>query len=111
MAITRRAVLKALAGAGVILMHSRGGVTDMATYAHADYGGVVEDVVAELGVRVDAARAAGVPDESIVVDPTVGQGSARVSTLTVPSPMKSSRRPGVATTMSQPVSNPSRWAP
>src|SRR4051812_2723157 len=30
----------ALAGAGVILMHSRGGVSDMATYTHATYDSV-----------------------------------------------------------------------
>jgi len=62
----------AAAGAGVILMHSRGGVSEMATYAHAAYDALVEDVVAELGGRVDGALAAGVPREAIVVDPGIG---------------------------------------
>src|SRR5207237_3996611 len=50
--------------AGVILMHSRGAVADMATFAHAEYGGdPVGDVVRELSERLAAARAAGVADE------------------------------------------------
>ena len=60
------------AGAGVVLMHSRGGVSDMATYAHAVYDSVVDDVVNELGGRIEAAQAAGVSNESIVVDPGIG---------------------------------------
>ena len=58
--------------AGLVLMHSRGGVEDMATYAHAEYASVVDDVIAELLPRVDAARQAGVPAESIVLDPGIG---------------------------------------
>jgi len=60
------------ARAGVVLMHSRGGVQDMATYAHATYGDVVRDVVAELHERLDAAHAAGIAAESIVLDPGIG---------------------------------------
>ena len=59
-------------GAGVVLMHSRGGVTDMGTYAHAEYGDVVGEVFAELRQRVDAARASGVADDHIAVDPGIG---------------------------------------
>jgi dihydropteroate synthase len=58
--------------AGLVLMHSRGGVEDMATYAHAEYASVVDDVIAELGLRVEAARAAGVADEAMVLDPGIG---------------------------------------
>ena len=59
-------------GAGVVLMHSRGGVTDMGTYAHAEYGDVVEEVLAELRQRVDAARQSGVAADRIAVDPGIG---------------------------------------
>lgn len=63
----------AAASAGVVLMHSRGGVADMATYAHASYGSdVVGEVVAELAARLEAARAAGVAEEAIVLDPGLG---------------------------------------
>jgi dihydropteroate synthase len=68
----RMGTVCAAARAGVILMHSRGGVSDMATYAHAVYDSVVDDVVSELSGRVEAARAAGVSSESIVVDPGIG---------------------------------------
>jgi dihydropteroate synthase len=63
----------ARAGAGVILMHSRGAVSEMATYRHADYpDDVTGTVLQELGERVDAARGAGVADDAIVLDPGIG---------------------------------------
>jgi dihydropteroate synthase len=59
--------------AGVILMHSRGTVSDMATFAHADYGeDPVGEVVDELRERVTGARRAGVPQDAIVLDPGIG---------------------------------------
>lgn len=59
--------------AGVILMHSRGTVADMATYAHAAYGDdPVGEVVAELAAARDAALAAGVRPEALVLDPGIG---------------------------------------
>lgn len=58
--------------AGVVLMHSRGGVSEMATYAVARYDDVVDQVLGELRERVDAARDAGVADDSIAVDPGIG---------------------------------------
>jgi dihydropteroate synthase len=60
------------AGVGVVLMHSRGSVGDMATYAHATYGDVTSDVVAELSNQVAAAERAGVPRDAIVIDPGIG---------------------------------------
>jgi hypothetical protein len=43
--------------AGVILMHSRGTVSDMATYDHANYGeDVVGDILEELGEALERAR-------------------------------------------------------
>jgi dihydropteroate synthase len=63
----------AAASAGVVLMHSRGTVETMATYAEAGYGDdVVGEIIAELGARVEWARAAGVARERIAIDPGVG---------------------------------------
>ncbi|HZI40438.1 MAG TPA: dihydropteroate synthase [Gemmatimonadaceae bacterium] len=62
----------ASAGAGVVLMHSRGSVIEMGTYAHARYDDVVEEVFAELREGVTVARGAGVAEECIAVDPGIG---------------------------------------
>jgi dihydropteroate synthase len=62
----------ATSGAGVVLMHSRGGVSEMASYAVATYSDVVSEVLGELRERVDHARRAGIADERIVVDPGIG---------------------------------------
>ena len=60
-------------GAGVILMHSRGAVHDMATFAHASYeDGVVGTVRRELAASLDRARASGVADGAVVLDPGIG---------------------------------------
>lgn len=59
--------------AGVVLMHSRGSVADMATFTWATYGAdVVGEVAQELGERVAAAREGGVERARIVVDPGIG---------------------------------------
>jgi dihydropteroate synthase len=59
-------------GAGVVLMHSRGSVSDMGTYTHAQYEDVVQEVFAELRASVSAAEMAGVQTTSIAVDPGIG---------------------------------------
>ena len=59
-------------GAGVVLMHSRGTVADMATYTHANYTDVVAEVAAELRQHVSTARSAGVAERSIAIDPGIG---------------------------------------
>ncbi|WP_336026227.1 dihydropteroate synthase [Geodermatophilus sp. FMUSA9-8] len=63
---------RVVADAGVpwVLMHRRGESRDM--YAGAAYGDVVADVRRELCRRVDAAMAAGVAADRIVVDPGLG---------------------------------------
>jgi dihydropteroate synthase len=66
------AAVCAARGAGVVLMHSRGDVSQMATYAVAVYDDVVGDVLSELRERVDEARGAGVADANISVDPGIG---------------------------------------
>jgi dihydropteroate synthase len=60
-------------GAGLVVMHSRGGsVSELASYAHASYGQVVPEVLAELRKRVELARHGGVAPECIAVDPGIG---------------------------------------
>lgn len=69
------AAVAAAAGAGVVLMHSRGGALELASYDHAVYpGGVTGHVLAELRECVAAATAAGVPLDAIAVDPGFGFG-------------------------------------
>jgi dihydropteroate synthase len=68
----RMAEVCASSGAGVVLMHSRGGVSEMATYAVALYDDVVDEALAELRTCVRAAQEAGIAEESIVVDPGLG---------------------------------------
>jgi dihydropteroate synthase len=58
--------------AGVVLMHSRGGVTDMASYSLAEYESVVDDVIRELEERLAIARAAGIAADAIALDPGIG---------------------------------------
>ena len=61
--------------AGVVLMHSRGGVEDMASYAHAVFAGdPLDDVLDELGERVATALDAGIARQQIVIDPGIGFG-------------------------------------
>jgi dihydropteroate synthase len=63
----------ARSGAGVILMHSRGGLLEISSYDHADYAGdVVGGVIAELRESLTAATAAGVEADAIVLDPGLG---------------------------------------
>ena len=59
-------------GAGLILMHSRGTVADMATYAHAEYASVVDEVAGELRQALARAASAGVETTRIVLDPGLG---------------------------------------
>jgi dihydropteroate synthase len=53
-----------------VLMHSRGDSASM--MQRTEYDNVVEDVCRELAERVEAAVAAGVAEERIVVDPGIG---------------------------------------
>jgi dihydropteroate synthase len=66
------AMARVVAEAGVpwVLMHRRGHSRDM--YAEARYDDVVADVRRELCERVDAALAAGVAADRLVVDPGLG---------------------------------------
>ena len=60
-------------GSGVVLVHSRGSVRDMGTYAHANYQeDVIAEVSTELRESVRVARAAGVAETCIAIDPGIG---------------------------------------
>ena len=61
-------------GAGVVLMHSRGGFGELASYTHAEYGDVVREVADELRRAQDAALSAGVLEEAVALDPGFGFG-------------------------------------
>ena len=61
------------AGAGVIVMHSRGGFADLPSYTHAQYpDGVTAAVGRELGEAVVRATDAGIPHDAVAVDPGFG---------------------------------------
>jgi dihydropteroate synthase len=69
----RMAAVCAAAGAGLILMHSRGTVAEMASFSHAHYAaGVAAEIANELAVCAASARDAGVESECIVLDPGIG---------------------------------------
>lgn len=58
--------------ADIVLGHWRGHSDDM--YAGARYGDVIAEVLSELGRRVAAAAAAGIPPARVRVDPGIGFG-------------------------------------
>jgi dihydropteroate synthase len=71
--------LVARSGAPVVLMHAPGGADDL----HADgrYGDVVLDVFDWLRERRDAAVAAGIARERIILDPGIGFGKSLAENL------------------------------
>ncbi len=66
------ATLCAERGCGVVLMHMKG--TPRTMQESPSYGDVVADVRAFLAERIEAARAAGVSEERIWIDPGIGFG-------------------------------------
>ena len=61
------------ARAGVVLMHSRGSILEVASYTHAEYSGdVVGGVLKELRGALDRATVAGIGPDSTVIDPGLG---------------------------------------
>lgn len=59
-------------GAGLVVMHSRGELVDLATYAHAQYGTLMTEIADELYAMVGTAQRRGVMAERIAVDPGFG---------------------------------------
>ena len=64
------AEVAAMAGAPLVLMHTRGRSRDM--YREARYDDVVGEVTRELGSAIDRATTAGVSRDQLVVDPGLG---------------------------------------
>jgi dihydropteroate synthase len=59
--------------AGVVMMHSRGPVAEMASYRYANYGDdTMGEVLAELSASVEQAMAAGIRKEAVALDPGIG---------------------------------------
>ncbi len=78
----RMAEVVASSGAGVVLMHSRGDVTTMASHDLAQYGGdAVGGVLEELGLADAGALSAGVPPDRIAVDPGLGFAKTETQSL------------------------------
>ena len=69
---TALAGITAAAGASLIVGHLRGTPETMQQNPHFD--DVLGEVATELGVSLAAARAAGIPDERLAVDPGIGFG-------------------------------------
>ena len=67
------------AGAGVVLMHSRGTPAEM--QRNPQYVDVVAEVRAFLAARLEAARTAGIAREQIVIDPGIGFGKTTAHNL------------------------------
>lgn len=59
-------------GADIAIGHWRGHSTDM--YARAQYDDVVDEVIAELRGRMDAATSAGIAPSRVILDPGIGFG-------------------------------------
>ena len=59
-------------GAGLILMHSRGPFSELASYEHATYDDVAVETANELLDAVDRAETDGLARERIVLDPGLG---------------------------------------
>lgn len=70
--------------AGLVLSHSRGPLGELASYAAAEYDGdVTTGVVRELDEAMSAARAIGVADDHIVIDPGFGFAKTAAQNLTL----------------------------
>ena len=69
---------------GLVLMHSRGSVSEMAQYRMSDYGpDPVGDIITELETAVDNAVQRGVPRGAIVIDPGLGFSKRTAHSLAV----------------------------
>ena len=71
-------------GCGVVLMHSRGGVEDMASYAHATYDGdPVSEIIREIQTRAALAVVQGIERDRIVLDPGFGFSKLSAQSMTL----------------------------
>ena len=78
------AEVAAAAGAGVILMHSRGPALELASVERADYGDdAVGTILGELRDSLHGAIGAGIPADRIVLDPGLGFAKTAEQSLLV----------------------------
>lgn len=82
------AQVAALADAPVILMHNRSRRDHVAIdpglggrYLGVEYENLIEDIKRELGISIELARQAGIPDEHIILDPGIGFGKTVAQNL------------------------------
>jgi dihydropteroate synthase len=68
-------------GAGLVVMHSRGTLDELATYVHATYADLMADVADELREAVVRATDRGVAANRIAVDPGFGFGKRPAQNL------------------------------
>ena len=72
----------ARAGAGLVLMHSRGSSLELASYVHAQYGDdLVGTVISELREGMNRATVAGIAPDAVAVDPGLGFGKTPSQSL------------------------------
>ena len=71
----------AQSGLSVILMHMRGTPRNM--QQHPEYDDVVREISEFLTTRADAAIAAGIPSEKIIIDPGIGFGKTLIHNLII----------------------------
>jgi dihydropteroate synthase len=80
----RMSAVCAAAGCGVVLMHSRGAVAEMAKYDLATYGtDPTGEVCLELSTQARIAEAAGITRDRIVLDPGIGFSKRTVHSVRV----------------------------
>ncbi|AJE04846.1 dihydropteroate synthase [Geobacter pickeringii] len=68
-------------GAGLVVMHTRG--TPDSMQLSTGYDDIMADVVSFLGQSLHRARAAGIPDERVVIDPGIGFGKSVAGNLEI----------------------------
>ena len=69
------------AGATVVLMHKRGDPVDM--QRNPSYEDTLGEIIQDLGEGIARARAAGIPDERIILDPGIGFGKRQEDNLLI----------------------------
>lgn len=87
--------IAAVGGAGLCVMHMRGTARDM--QAQTQYDDLLGEIVETLGTATRRARAAGVPRESLIVDPGLGFAKTGAQNLVI------LRRLGELATLGYPV--------
>jgi len=77
----RMSAVAAASGAGVVLMHTRGKPGEMQN--NTEYSDIIGEISSVLGASMDAALAAGIAAEKIVLDPGIGFGKSVEGNLAI----------------------------